>query len=121
MPDVQKIIKWVEGKPVPTNVEILDKAAVAELPITVLSLPYERSELEKELGVDEEFEGMTNAEVALVIQARRASKGDSDALTMLLDRVIGKPKQHIENKNLNLTYEDFINELARKETENGCN
>ena len=114
MPDVQKIIKWVEGRPVPTNVEILDKEAVAELPIAVLSLPYERSELEKEFEMDEEFEGMTNGEVALVIQARRASRGNSDALAMLLDRAIGKPKQHIENKNLNLTYEDYIKELARK-------
>lgn len=114
MGDIQRIIKWVDGRPVPTNIDILDKEAVAELPIAVLSLPYERSELEKELGVDEEFEGMSNGEVALVVQARRASRGDSKALEMLMDRIVGKPKQQIESKNLNLSYEDYLKELARK-------
>lgn len=113
MPDVQRIIKWVDGKPVPTNIEILDKEAVADLPIAVISLPYERSEDEKEFGIDEEFEGMTNGEVALIIQARRASRGDSKALEMLMDRIVGKPKQQIESKNLNLSYEDYLKELAR--------
>lgn len=114
MGDDQTILKWVDGKPVPTQVKIMNKEAVAELPIAVLSLPYERSELEKELGVDEEFEGMSNGAVALVIQARRASRGNSNALDMLLDRAIGKPKQQVENKNFTLTYEDWLKEKAKE-------
>ncbi len=114
MEDVQTIIKWVEGKPVPTHIGIMNKEAVAELPITVLSLPYERTEFEKEMGVDKEFEGLTNGEVALIIQARRASRGDSRALDMLMDRIVGKPKQQVESKNLNLTYEDWLKEKAKE-------
>lgn len=112
--DSELIIKWVDGKPVPTHTKILDKEAVSQLPITALSLPYERSELEKELGVDEEFEGMSNIEVALIRLSRDASRGGYKALETLLDRAIGKPKQQIESKNFSMTYEDWLKEKARE-------
>ncbi len=108
-------IKWVDGKPVPTHTKIISKEAVAQLPLTVLSLPYKRSKLEIELEIDEEYEGKTNGEVALMRLADAAARGDLKALDMLLDRVTGKPKITTENKNLNLTYEDLLDQIARKE------
>ncbi len=94
---------------------MIDKEAVTDLPLTVLSLPYERSDFEKEMGVDERFEGMTNAEVAMILLAEAAAHGDQKALDMLQDRVVGKPKMTSETKNLNMTYEDMLDVIARKE------
>ncbi len=94
---------------------MISKEAVTDLSLTVLSLPYERSDFEKEMKVDERFEGMTNAEVAMILQAEAAAHGDQKALDMLQDRVVGKPKMTSETKNLNLTYEDMLDMIALKE------
>ncbi len=94
---------------------MLNKEAVAQLPITVLSLPYKRTEFEKEMGIDEEFEGMSNAEVAMIHLAESAARGNPKAIDMLQDRIVGKPMVSTENKNINLTYEDFLGAIAEKE------
>ncbi len=95
---------------------MISKEAVSQLPLTVLSLPYRRTKLEIELGIDEVFEGKTNGEVALMRLAVNAARGDMKAIDMLLDRVTGKPKITTENKNLNLTYENLLDSIARKES-----
>ncbi len=94
---------------------MINKEAVTQLPLTVLSLPYKRTEFEKEMGIDKEFEGMNNAEVATIRLAEAAAHGDQKAIDMLQDRVVGKPKISTENKNINLTYEDFLDAIDRKE------
>ncbi len=94
---------------------MLNKEAVTRLPLTALSLPYKRTEDEKEKGIGAEFEGMTNIEVAMVRLAEAAAQGDKRALDMLQDRVVGKPMISTENKNINLTYEDFLSAIAKKE------
>ncbi len=43
------------------------------------------------------------------ILANRAACGDADAGTELLDRVMGKPKQQIEQKTVTLTLDDVLN------------
>lgn len=113
--DKQMIIKWVDGKPVPTEKEILTKEAVTELPIAVMSIPYKRTPLEIEFGIDEDLEGMSNGEVMMLRMSRDAARGDHKATDMLLDRILGKPKMVSENKNLNLSYQDYLLELARKD------
>ncbi len=109
------MIKWVDGRPVPTYSKMITKEAVSQLPLTVLSLPYERTPLEKECGVDEEYEGMTNGEVAMVRLAKEAARGSYRAIDMLQDRAIGKPKISTENKNINMTYEDLLDVIAKNE------
>ncbi len=94
---------------------MINKEAVSQLPLTVLSLLYERTEIEKELGIDEKYEGMTNAEVAMIRLAEEAARGSLKAIDMLQDRIIGKPKISTENKNINLTYEDLLDQIARNE------
>ncbi len=94
---------------------MIDKEAVSQLPIAVLSLPYRRTDFEKEMGIDIEFEGMNNAEVAMIHLADAAARGDQKAIDMLQDRVVGKPMVSTENKNINLTYEDFLDVIAGRE------
>ena len=94
---------------------MINKEAVSQLPLTVLSLPYKRTQLEKDLGMDKEFEGMSNAEVAMIRLAEAASRGSYKAIDMLQDRIIGKPKISVENKNINLTYEDLLDAIVKKE------
>lgn len=109
------MIKWVDGRPVPTYTKMITKEAVSQLPLTVLSLPYKRTKLEIELEIDAEFEGKTNGEVAMIRLADEAARGSYKAIDMLLDRVTGKPKITTENKNINLTYEDLLDQIARNE------
>lgn len=105
----------MDGRPVPTYTKMISKEAVSQLPLTVLSLPYKRTELEKELGEGEEFEGMSNAEVAMIRLADDAARGSFRAIDMLQDRVIGKPKMSMESKTLTMTYEDLLDMIAKKE------
>ncbi len=83
--------------------------------MTVLSLLYKRTEFEKEMGIDVEFEGMTNAEVAMIRLADSAARGDQKAIDMLQDRIVGKPMVSTENKNINMSYEDLLDVIAKKE------
>jgi hypothetical protein len=87
---------------------MLTKPQIETLAAVALSLPYDDP-----LGLDPEFDGMTNAEVMMVRMARKAAAGDLSVASELLDRVLGRPKQSVESKSLNLTYEDFLKEAAR--------
>ncbi len=108
----QRLITWVGGEPVPTDKDIISKEAVSKLPLTVLSLPYKRTELEIEMGMDEEYEGMNNGEVMMMEVAKDAARGDHRAADMLLDRILGKPKMTTENKNLNISYTEYLQSLV---------
>ncbi len=67
------------------------------------------------MGIDEEFEGMNNAEVAMIRLADAAACGNLKALDMLQDRIVGKPMVSTENKNINMTYEDLLGVIAKRE------
>ena len=140
---LRRTITWGrDGLPVPTNVPLLSKPGIENLAVVAASLPYkvpdlvlppapavdaskmdaERYELEKARLIAEheaelEFDGLTNAEVMFIKIARRAASGDSAAENTLLDRMLGKPKQSVESKNLNLTYEDLLREKAARGSE----
>ncbi len=109
------VIEWVDGVPVPTEREIVTKEAVAQLPLTVISLPYKRTELEVEFDIDLEYEGLTNGEVMMLEIAKSAARGDHRAADMLLDRILGKPKMTSENTNLNVSYQDYLQTLVDKD------
>ncbi len=67
------------------------------------------------MGIDIEFEGLSNAEVAMIRLADSAAHGNQKAIDMLQDRIVGKPMVSTENKNINITYEDFLDAIAQKE------
>lgn len=106
----RRLIQWDEnGNPVPISQPVLAKKQIQDLGAAVMSMPYQDP-----LGLEPEFDGMTNAEVIYIRLARDAADGDHEARKELLDRVLGKPKQTSEVKKLDLTYQDFVDELARK-------
>ena len=44
--------------------------------------------------------------------ANDAARGDHKAADMLLDRILGKPKMTTENKNLNISYEQYLQSIV---------
>ena len=66
------------------------------------------------LGIYPELYGLSYVEAATIQLARQAANGDQKAIEMLLDRNIGKPKQTNENKNMNMTYQDFLDAISKQ-------
>lgn len=113
----RRMIVWgPDGVPRPESVPMLSPKNVEDLASTALSLPYKTDPFSVS---DEEFVGMTNAEVMLVRMARLAAGGDLSAANVLLDRVLGKPKQSIESKNVNVSYADVLKEKAERAAKEG--
>lgn len=65
-------------------------------------------------GDDPRFQGKTRLEAAVLSLAEDATM-DAAARTEFLDRIMGKPKQRIDNTNVNITLSGFLNALARDE------
>jgi len=58
---------------------------------------------------------MTAVELAAYQLAKKAAAGNREAITELLDRILGKPKQSVETKNLNLTLEDVLKQAVNED------
>lgn len=104
-----KFIKWVDGMPVPVCRQVINKTSVKKLAESVLSIPYILDIADKDL------EGLPIAEVMLIKLAQRAAGGDMEALNTLLDRVIGKPKQFSESVTMKVSYQEFLEQIAKQE------
>jgi hypothetical protein len=110
----RRMIVWgKDGLPAPATTPLITKPQIEALVSASLSLPYDGDKL----GLEPEFDGLTNVEVMMIRMARGAANGDLELAKELLDRVLGKPKQSVESKSLSLSYEDFLNEVARKNEE----
>ncbi len=105
-----RLIVWENGRPVPIYAPPLKKEQVSELLTASLSLEYtgDRDNSGKVLSFDERFRGMTNMEVMAIRMAERAANGGEKAVTEILDRIMGKPKQSHETVGVRMTYQDFI-------------
>lgn len=109
----RRLVAWnPDGSPVVVTVPMLTKSQIGDMATAAISLLYNDP-----LGLEPEFHGLTNAEVMMIRVARRAAAGDFSATDMILDRVLGKPKQSSENVNVKVTYEDFLREQAAKEAQ----
>ena len=113
----ESVIDWTEGTPIVKYKEMLTKEVISEMPVVALSMPYKRSEEEVLLGIDEEFEGKTNIEVANIRLAREAAGGDKEAYRMLLDRVLGKPKQEVKTTSVSVSYSEYLEKVTQEENE----
>ncbi len=111
---LEQKIGWVDNKPVAKYNPIINKDAVADLPLAVLGVRYERTPLEIELKIDEEFEGLTLGEVMMLRLAYRASRGSRKATNDLLDRILGKPKSTAEIKSVTFDYNDYLEKLDKE-------
>lgn len=106
-----RLIRWENGKPIPTYAPPLQKSQISDLLTAALSLKY-TGQIDPETGdsinFDPRFAGMTNMEVIAIRLAERAAEGNDKATTELLDRILGKPKQSHETVGVRLTYQDFL-------------
>lgn len=110
------MIQWVNGIPEPSYGSI-NPSSIKQLATATLGLPYE-GVYNEELGIfieEPRFKGMSNAEVMWVKIAEKAAAGDLEAAKMILDRVLGKPKQSVETTTMTLTYPEFLEHLAKQE------
>jgi hypothetical protein len=113
--------QWHEGVPVPVNLPKMSKQALAEQFNVFLALPYkgikhfcEESQTSY-FTPDPMYEGLTNAQVMMAKLVEQAAAGDQSATKELFDRVMGKPKQQVESVQMKLSYEDYLDELSKKE------
>lgn len=74
------------------------------------AIPYDADPI-----LEPEYMGLTNGQVIMMKQVELAVKGDGSALDRLLDRMIGKPEQVNKNLNVQGTYKEFMEEVARQE------
>lgn len=113
----QKVmITWVNGVPEPTYTKIVSAQSVKKLAQVAASLPYE-GEWDEDLEMyilEPRFKGMTNIEVMWVRLAEKAANGDKEAMNMMFDRILGKPKQSVETASVSMTYQEFLKELSKQ-------
>lgn len=113
----ERYVDWEDGMPVLKYRNVVRKEAINELTRHALSQPYEGEwNPEQQCYIkDPRFEGMTKAEVIEHRLVDKAAAGSVEAIKEIKDRLMGKPKQQVESKNLNISYEDYLAELARSE------
>jgi len=116
----QKLIKWTpEGMPIPYTKWVLPKSRIDDVFMASLSLPYEGEydlETGEALPIPPRFQGLTNIEVAAIKAAERASRGDIETLKFLVERLQGKPKQQVENTNVNISLTDLLKSIDIPQT-----
>jgi len=105
-------IVWKNNAPIVEVVEIIPKEVISDMAGAALSMPY----LDPDDIDEPRFKGRSCVEVTLMkIAEEAASRGDRDALNLLLDRFIGKPKQSIESKKVTVNYSDYLKMQAEVE------
>ena len=110
------VITWINGVPEPTYGKIVNLQSVKKLAQVAASLPYE-GEWDEELEMyilEPRFKGMSNIEVMWIRLAEKAANGDMGAMSMMFDRLLGKPKQSVETASVSMTYQEFLKELAKQ-------
>ncbi len=108
-------IEWENGVPKAVYKNITP-TSVKQLAATALSLPYQ-GEYIPELDIfqiEPRFVGMSNAEVMWIKMAEKAANGDLKASEIILDRILGKPKQSVESATMTMNYTEFLDYLSKK-------
>lgn len=107
----RRFITWdAAGNPQVVSEDVLTKAAIQDLYMAAAAQMYEP---EPGNAYDQQYAGLTCAEVMVRKQIMQAARTGTAEIVM--DRLVGKPKQSTEVTKLNLTYEDTLREIARKE------
>lgn len=98
------------GVPRPHTEWLLPKNRIDDVILASYSLPYE-GEYNKELEqyvLEPEYEGLTNIEVACIKQAKKAASGDLEALRFTIERILGKPKQAVEQTTVTMSLKEYL-------------
>jgi hypothetical protein len=93
------------GVMVPTGSRGFSPSEITNQIKEAVGLPY--------LGKEADKIGMTLLEAALYSAAKKAADGDVDALTKLLDRLMGKPVQQVVQATG--TLKEFLDGIARSD------
>lgn len=109
----KRLINMVDGVPVPYTEMVLPKNRLDDILLAALSLPYigQYCPIEKTVVLEEEYCGLTNMEVAAIKTARRAAAGQTDDFRFVIERLLGKPKQQVENTNVNISLAEYLKAL----------
>lgn len=75
-----------------------------------MDIPYPADPL-----FEPELLGLTMGEVAILKQVQMASHGSINSLELILDRTVGKVANNNVNLNATMTYQDFLDKIARED------
>lgn len=114
---LQRLVKWENGVPVATSERVpLKKEDISVILGQALVAPFD-----KDPAYERAEDGnLTNLEVMAHSLARAAAFGDIKAVEVILDRILGKPKQQTENINMRMSYQDFLDSINKNENEREC-
>lgn len=107
----KKMINWdANGVPRPFTDWLLPKNKIDEVILASFALPYEGTYNERleQTILEPEYEGLTNIEVACIKQAKKAASGDLEALRFTIERLLGKPKQAVEQTTVTMSLKEYL-------------
>lgn len=112
------VTSFRDGKIYTEYVEPMDAETITDMRLHALATPYEpkRSPDGELLPGEEKYIGYAKGEVMSLREAQMAAEGDLDAIRHINDRILGKPKQQIDNLNVSISYKDYLEELANAHT-----
>jgi len=105
----QAVIVWENNVPRLEGRDSFPVQQIKTVAQAILAEPFEDP-----LELWPEYVGMSKGEVVLRQLIHRATLGEETATRELLDRLIGKPKMQVETKRLNMSYQDFLDEIDRQ-------
>jgi hypothetical protein len=108
------MIDWdANGIPKPFTDWLLPKNKIDDVILASFALPYEGTYNEKmeQTVLEPEYEGLTNIEVACIKQAKKAASGDLEALRFTIERLLGKPKQAVEQTTVTMSLKEYLSTL----------
>lgn len=120
-PAFQPLITFENGIPRPVDAAVVPLPDYNRVLQNALSLPYAGDQITNADGdaitiFDERYRGATLMEVMMHRLTLKAATGDKDAVNTVLDRLLGKPKQAVESVNVSMSYQDFLSDIAQKES-----
>ena len=107
----KKLIHWdANGIPRPHTDWLLPKNRIDDVIMASFALPYEGiyNDRLEQLVLEPEYEGLTNIEVACIKQAKKAASGDLEALRFTIERLLGKPKQAVEQTTVTMSLKEYL-------------
>lgn len=107
----KKLIHWdANGIPRPHTDWLLPKNRIDDVIMASFALPYEGTYNPdiREIILEPEYEGLTNIEVACIKQAKKAASGDLEALRFTIERLLGKPKQAVEQTTVTMSLKEYL-------------
>lgn len=113
-----RLIRWENGVPYPVYAPPMQKDQLSSLINAAIAVEYE-GELDEETGerhLDPRYEGCTMGEVMALKLAEKAASGNLNAVNMVFDRILGKPKQSVESTTMTVSYTDYLAQLAQEES-----